>query len=129
MGVISKNKRKITIYYHSENTIGKQVYAYTNSSEKKLLAVDIAKTNVTGTQWAELANKLGKDVIDLINTKHPDFIKEYGKDIPDLEQHDSLKILQKQPHLFKHPIIINGENYIQINSVAEFKKYLDTDNW
>ena len=67
--MISKNKRQITIYYHSDNSIGKQVFAYTTVSKKKLLVIDILKTKVTGTQWAELASRLDIKIIDLINTE------------------------------------------------------------
>lgn len=128
MGVISTNNRKITIYYHSENSIGKQAYAYVKSSDKKLHAVDVSKTKVTGTQWAELASKLGKNISDLINNEHPGFTETYGEDPAIMEQHDWLKILQNEPQLLKHPIVIDGENYIQIKTAAEFKQYIDADS-
>jgi arsenate reductase-like glutaredoxin family protein len=128
MGVISTDNRKITIYYHSENSIGKQAYAYVKSSEKKLHAVDICKTKVTGTQWAELASKLGKNISDLINKDHPGFTETYGEDSAIMEQHDWLKILENEPKLLKYPIVIDGENYLQIKSAAEFKQYIDPDS-
>ena len=128
MGVISTNNRKITIYYHSENSIGKQAYAYVKSSDKKLHAVDVSKTKVTGTQWAELASKLGKSISDLINKEHPGFTETYGEDPAIMEQHDWLKILQNEPQLLKYPIVIDGENYIQIKTAAEFKQYIDADS-
>lgn len=124
MTVISKDKLKMTIYYHSETSIGKQVYAYAQAADKKLLAIDVAKTNVTGTQWVELAKGLSVDMADIIQTDHPDFIKTYGAHKPDLEAHDWLKVLEGAPQLLKHPIIIDGENYRQIKSTAEFKKYI-----
>ncbi|QLG44994.1 arsenate reductase family protein [Costertonia aggregata] len=128
MGVISKDKRKLTIYYHSGTTIGEQAHAYANASKKKLHAVDISKTNVTGTQWAELANGLGQSISDLIDTDHPDFIDTYGKEAPKMEEHDWLKILENEPHLLKYPVIINGKKYIQVQSAAEFKKYIEPDS-
>lgn len=128
MSVISKDKLKMTIYYHSEHSIGKQVYAYAHAADKKLLGVDVSKTNVTGTQWVELAKGLSVDVKDLIQTDHPNFIKTYGENKPDLETHDWLKILESEPQLLKHPIIINGENYRQIKSTAAFKKYIESDS-
>ncbi len=82
MGVISTDDRKISIYYHSGTSIGKQAYAYTQASEKKLLGIDISKTNVTGTQWAELADGLGVEISELIQQDHPDFKATYGADKP-----------------------------------------------
>jgi arsenate reductase-like glutaredoxin family protein len=128
MGVISKDKRKISIYYHSENSIGKQAFAYANVSDKKLHSVDISKTKVTGTQWAELASKLELNVSDLIDTENSYFKHDYGENIPEMEQHDWLKILENKPYLLKYPIVINGENYIQIKSAAELKQYLSGDS-
>ena len=43
MGIISKDKREITLYYHSGTFIGKQTLAYVKASKKKLRAVGIAK--------------------------------------------------------------------------------------
>jgi len=128
MGVISKNKRQITVYYHSGNSIGKQLYAYTMASQKKVLAIDISKTQVTGTQWAELASGLGIAIEDFIHIYHPDFITKHGKNRPVMEQHDWLKILQKDPLLLKYPVVIDGENYLQIKSAAAFKKYMEPDS-
>lgn len=128
MGVISKNDRELTVYYHSETTIGEQTYAYTKASKKKLNAIDISKTEVTGTQWAELASELGKEISDLIDTDHPDFVKQYGDDSPRMEQHDWLKILENNPRLLKYPILINGNEYIQIKNGAEFKQYIKPDS-
>ncbi len=128
MGMISTDNRKITIYYHSENSIGKQTYAYVNASSKKLHAVDISKTKVTGTQWAELATKLGKNISDLIDKEDSSFKETYGENPAVMEQHDWLKILENKPKLLKYPIVIDGENYLQIKSAAEFKQHLEADS-
>lgn len=128
MGVISTDKNKLTMYYHSGTSIGEQTLAYTQASDKKVHAIDIAKTNITGTQWAELANGLGKHIADLVNTDHADFIKLNGKVKPEMEEHDWLKILEKQPQLLKYPIIIFGERFLEIKSAAGFKKYLEPDS-
>jgi len=125
MGVISKDNRQITVYYNSKNSIGKQVYAYTTASKKRLLAIDISKTPVTGTQWAELASGLGVNIKDLIHRDHPDFIKKHGKNRPVLEQRDWIKMIQNDPQLLKCPIVIDGDNYLQIKSAAAFKVYME----
>lgn len=128
MGSIAMDKRQITLYYSSDNAIGKQIHAYVQSSEKKNLAVDISKTNVTGTQWAELADGLDKDIKDLIAMDHPDFLNVYGEQGQDLDENDCIKILQKEPHLLKHPIAVNGEQYIVLENAASFKKFISPDS-
>lgn len=128
MGVIATDKNKITLYYNSENTIGKQCYAYVQSSDKKVLGIDVSRTKVTGTQWSELADKLQIPIKKLIDVEHPDFINEFGADPINLKPNDWLKLIDKNPKLFQLPILIFGETYHQLTSGADFKKYLDTES-
>ncbi|WP_252732533.1 MULTISPECIES: arsenate reductase family protein [Cellulophaga] len=128
MGVISTDNKKITLYYNSESSIGKQCYAYVQSSDKKVLGVDVSKTNVSGTQWGELASNLNIPVKDLLDVDHPDFKNEYGEDFIDMEPHHWMKILEKNPRLIQFPILVFGEKYYQLKSGAEFKKYLEADS-
>ena len=128
MGVIAKNKKQITIYYNSEHSIGKQTYAYVKASNKKLHDVDISKTKVTATQWAELASNIGITIMELIDTNNSEFINNYGETKPEMEENDWLKIIENNPQLLKYSIVIDGENYMQIKSAAEFKKYLEPNS-
>ena len=128
MGVIAMDKKQITLYYSSKNSIGKQIHAYVEASGKKNLAIDISKTNVTGTQWAEIADGLNIPIRDLVAQDHPDFLETYGENKQDLDENDWLKILEKEPHLLKHPIAIDGENYIELESAASFKKFIEPDS-
>ncbi len=127
MGVISTDKNEIKLFFHSENSIGKQIQAYVLASEKKILTIDISKTKVTGTQWVELAKGLGVPISGLINQEHPDFVKNYG-DHPNLEQDDWLKILDKQPEVLTTPIAIIGEHFVQLKSPSDFVKYIEPDS-
>ncbi len=122
------DKKQITLYYSSENSIGKQLNAYVESSGKDNLTIDISKTNVTGTQWAELADGLGKKIFELVNTEHPDFKDVYGEDTIDLDDDGWLKILNKYPSFLKNAIVIKGEEYIELTSASDFKQYMDPDS-
>lgn len=124
MGVIGTDDRKIILYYHSGTTLGKQTLGYVVASKRKLLPVDISKTKVTGTQWVELAHNLHLDISDLINKEHPDFIKNYGSEPIDLEPQDWLKILEKTPEVLTYPIVINGNEYLQIRNPSDFSKFM-----
>ena len=114
MGVLATDNNKITLIYNSENNIGKQTYAYVNSSKKGILAIDSANTNITGTQWAEIADELGVDLSDLINQDHPDFKKAYGETIDLKDKRDYLKILENKPELLTTPIVIVDGNFYVI---------------
>lgn len=128
MGVISKNEHKITLYYNSENTIGKQTYAYVKPSEEHVLAIDISQTKVTGTQWAEIAENLNMPIADLINQQHPDFVKEYGSEKVDLDENDWLRVLEKRPVLLAYPIVIKGNNFIVIKNPSDYVKFIENDS-
>ncbi len=128
MGVISKNDNQLTLYYNGESSIGKQCYAYVQASDKAVLGVDISKTEVTPTQWTELAEGLNIEVKDLLGTDHPDFRNIYGEDELSLETNDWLKILEKNPKLVQFPVLIFGQKYYQLKSGADFKKYMEGDS-
>lgn len=128
MGVLSKHHRQMKLYYHSETKIGRKTYAYAESSKKKLLGIDIAKTNVTGTQWAELAEGLGMPISELVNQDLPRFRESYGSNTTNLDDTDWLKILDKEPILLRYPILVDGDSVKMIKSGAAFKKYMEPDS-
>ena len=127
MGVISTDKNEIKLYVHSGSSIGKQVQAYVLASERKVLIIDISKTKVTGTQWAELAKGLNLPISGLINKEHPDFTHNYDKQL-DLEDNDWLKIIENHPEVISTPIAIIGNHFVQLHSPAEFVKYIEPDS-
>lgn len=128
MGVIATDKREINFYYSSNSSIGKQTLGYIRASDKKILEIDVAKTPLTGTQWVELADRLGCRVEDLIDRDHPDFIKHYGKNVDLGDEHEWLKLLEKEPDVFQHPIIINGDESLQIVNPSDVSLFLDEED-
>ncbi|CAH8282140.1 hypothetical protein EV196_110113 [Mariniflexile fucanivorans] len=127
MGMIATNDNEIKLYYSSETSIGKQTYAYVTSSEKKVLGVDVSKTNIPGSHWAEIADGLNIEIHKLINTEHPNFVKNYGDKSIDLDQHDWLRILEKHPETLAFPIAIIGKKMVAIHSPSDFVKYMEPD--
>lgn len=127
MGVISTDDNEIKLYYHSGNSLGKQTYAYVQSTDRKVLGIDISQTKVTGTQWVELAKNLGIRIDELINKDHPDFSQHYDENT-NLEDEDWLKILDKMPIVLTYPIAIIGKKYVQLKSPADFVRYIEPDS-
>lgn len=128
MGVIATNDREVKFYYSSVTSIGKQALGYIRASDKKILEIDIAKTKVTGTQWSELASRLGKPVGKLINTDHPDFIAAYGKATNIVDDNDWFNILHNCPQAFHQPILVNKDRTLQITTPSEIASFLDTES-
>ena len=128
MGTIAKHENQIRFYYSSKNSLGRQLAAYIKSSEKKNLSIDISKTEVSGTQWTEIAEGLGTEVSGLIAADHPDFKEKYGDGKVNLKTNDWLKILENNPQLLKYPVAVNGKEYVRLKSAAAFKKFMEDDS-
>ncbi|RKN78728.1 arsenate reductase family protein [Ulvibacterium marinum] len=128
MGIIASNDNEIKLYYSGKTSLGKQTYAYVSASAKKVLGIDVSKTKVTGSQWAEIAAGLNIPVGDLINTEHPDFIKSYGEEKIDLDEHDWLRVLEKHPETLAYPVMISGDVFRVLKTPSDFVKYMEPDS-
>lgn len=127
MSSISTHKRLIKLYYSSESSVGKQTLSYLKSSFKNLLAIDVIKTKVTGTQWKTLASKLNLKIGDLIDTQHPSFTSNYDEHT-EVSEDDWIKILNSQPDIFNYPIVIFGECYFLIRNPSDIEKYIQPNS-
>ena len=128
MGIINTHDNQIKFYYSSETSIGKQTLGYVTSSEKKVLAIDISKTNVPASHWGEIAANLEIPVAELIATNHPNFTNTYGSSEIDLNDHDWLRVLEKHPETLKHPVAIVGKKFYFIKSPSKFKELMENDS-
>ena len=128
LGIIATDKGKITLFYHPATLLGKQTYAYIKASDKAILAIDLSRTKLTGTQWIEIAQNLNLKVADLIEKKHPDFTKLYGEKPIEMEEEDWLKVLNKHPEVLTYPIAVKDDVFIQIKNPSDFVKFMDPDS-
>jgi arsenate reductase-like glutaredoxin family protein len=124
MGTIATDKREIILYYHSETSLGKQAYGFVQASNKKILAIDLDKTKVTGMQWLEISENLNTILSKLVNQEHPEFKTHYDSGIS-LDKEDWIKVLQNHPETLRCPILINGDNYYLIETPSEISKILE----
>lgn len=126
MGSIATNKNQVTLYYNSNNSIGKQSLAYLNSSLRSINSIDISKTKVTGKQWLEITSNLNVSLTDLVNQTHPDFKSEY-ENVNDLSREDWIKILQNKPQVLSYPILIVNKSYHLIETPSKIAKLLESE--
>lgn len=124
MGNITTHNRQNTLFFHSESSLGKQSLAYLKSSDFDIRIIDISETKVTGTQWAEIAEKLNMNLSDLVAKDHPDFKSNYDTSTK-LSSDDWIKVLQKHPKVLCCPVLINGENYHLIQTPSKIAKILE----
>ncbi|WP_375325424.1 arsenate reductase family protein [Flagellimonas sp. GZD32] len=128
MGIIATHEREINIYYNSNSSFSEQALAILNATEYKIQTVDLSKDKVTPTQWVDIANRIKTPIKELVNTKHPNFIQEYGKDVTIESDEDWLKILTRNPKILKGPILLQGERAIQIKALGDLFVFLDKEN-
>ena len=126
MGVIATDNNKVTLIYSAENSIGKQTLGYVSSATEDILTINSSKTKITGTQWAEIADKLKMNIRDLVDQNHPNFAKEYGDKEVKISNEDCIKVLQNKPETLAYAILINGNDFALIKTPSDVLKYLDT---
>ncbi|WP_370098604.1 arsenate reductase family protein [Xanthomarina gelatinilytica] len=126
MGTIATDKKKLILYYHPETSIGKQAYAFALASNKKILAIDISKTKITGTQWLEISENLNTILSKLVNLEHPEFTNNYDSGLS-LDKDDWIKVLQKHPETLRCPILVDGKNYHLIETPSKVSKLIEKE--
>jgi len=62
MGEIATSDRQVTLYNSSKSIRAKQTLAYAKAEDLPIQEIDILKTKLTGTQIAELADRLHLEV-------------------------------------------------------------------
>jgi arsenate reductase-like glutaredoxin family protein len=123
MGIIARDHKQLTLIYSSNTGMGAKVHAYAQAANEKLLAIDIAKTKVSDSQWAEIACKLGVSLGDLLvfPASQKPASEAYSTD-------DWLKILQHDDRVLEKPIIINGDRIKQLESYTSMLEFLGPDS-
>lgn len=127
MGIISTDKNKITLIYNSGTSLGKQTYSYVCTSEKDILAIDTLKTNITGTQWLEIADGLDLEISDLIQKEFPNYLKLYDPKVK-LKPEDWIKIIKNHPEVVIFPILIMKDKFYQIKNPSDFIRLTNSDS-
>jgi len=120
MGEIATSKRQITLFYSSKSTRAKKTLAYAKAEGLPVLEVDILKSELTGTQIAELANRLKIEVKDLINQEHPSYKKQFEHH--EFSSRDWIKMIQHNPEILKQPIALRGDITILVETPSDIIK-------
>lgn len=123
MGVIARDDREFTLIYSHNTRVGKHALAYLQGIKEKLNAIDISKTKVSDTQWAEIAEALHCKVGDLLDKRLVEV-----EDTSNFGTTDWLKILQNNDEVLAHPIAINGKTTKQITNGSDVLKFFGVDS-
>ncbi|MEH6762995.1 MAG: hypothetical protein V7655_00725 [Aequorivita antarctica] len=125
MGVIARNDKQITLIYSSNTRIGTHTLSYLAGSDERYLAIDLAKTKVSDTQWAEIADELGVKIGDLVDKRQLEIDDE---STTNFGSNDWLKIIQKNDSVISRPIVIKGKRTKQIDNPPEIMEFFEVDS-
>lgn len=120
MGQIATSDRQITLYYSSKSVRAKQTLAYTKAEGLPIQEIDILKTRLTGTQIAELADKLNLEIKDLVNQEHPAYKLHFEPH--NFSSEDWIKMIQNNPEIMKQPIALRGDKTILVETPTDIIK-------
>ncbi len=125
MGVIARNERQLTLIYSSNTRVGTHTLSYLTGIDEPYLAIDLAKTKVSDTQWVEIAAALGVEIGDLVDKR------VLGLEIDSTSEFDSndwIKIIQKNDSVISRPIAICGNKTKQIDNPPEIMEFFKVDS-
>jgi len=120
MGEIATSDRQITLFYNSNSIRAKQALAYAKAEGLPILEIDMLKTKLTGTQIAELADKLNINISDLINQEHPSYKSRFEHH--NFSDRDWIKMIQHNPEIMKQPIALRGNITILVETPTDIIK-------
>ncbi len=125
MGVIARDENQLTLIYSSNTRVGTHTLSYLTGINEKYLAIDLAKTKVSDTQWADIADALGVKIGDLVDKRQLEIDKETTESFG---SNDWLKIIQNNDAVISRPIAIMGKRTKQINNPPEIMEFYKVDS-
>jgi len=116
--IFANTDKEITLIYHSEEHIGRQILAYAHTENLPIRDIDLKHMKLTPTHWAELASRMNINVRDLVNTEHPNFSQKFGQ-AGQYSAEDWLKLLVNNPDILKAPIVMKGDKVVMMSNPQE----------
>ena len=123
MGEIATSERQITLYYNSKSKRAKQALAYAQAEGLPIHEIDILRTPPTGTQIAELSDRLGILVKDLVNQQHPAYTSKFGHH--EFSSGDWIKMIRNNPEIMKQPIAIKRDITVLVETPTDILRLWD----
>ena len=120
MGEIATSDRQITLFYSSKSVRAKQTLAYAKAEGLPIQEIDILRTRLTGTQIAELADRLHIEIKNLVNQEHPSYKSRFESH--DFSDEDWIKMIRQNPDIMKQPIALRGDVTILVETPTDIIK-------
>ena len=110
--MIDNQIRELTLIYHSEKSDDRKARGYVESLRQVTIkTLDLAREQLTETQLAQLADKMGEPVANLIDPTYDDRgAKDENQDgLKEMDTTELLVMIKHNPMLLDTPIVILGD--------------------
>ncbi|WMN07483.1 hypothetical protein QYS48_28895 [Marivirga arenosa] len=118
---MKKSDMELKFIYNKNQIKEREALAYAESIDQHYInEIDIEKVYLTERQWAEIAQKLGVEIQDLINTNN-----DYYQDIlkgKEFDEDDLLTLIKDHPQIVKTPILESKGSAKFIKSPYDFNE-------
>jgi arsenate reductase-like glutaredoxin family protein len=116
--MIENQPNEVTLIYHSDKENDQKSRGYVESLDGYVIkTLDLKNEKLTETQLAEVANKLGATIDELVDESYADRVN-IGS-VKGLREQDALKLLANDPILINTPIVIIGKHAFHVDSAYE----------
>ncbi|SFR39847.1 ArsC family protein [Robiginitalea myxolifaciens] len=125
MNLLATDDNQLIYIYSDQSEMGKRLLPYARSSKKSLREISLIPYGISQTIWTEIRERLGVSYLDMLDPTH-ELVREIS-DSEALEEHDWLKLIDKNPELIYRPIIIMGSKIVQADDRFDFDVFLGAD--
>lgn len=122
--MLATNDKELIYVFSSKSNLGKKMLPYVKSINNALRTIDIVKDKLPGSIWLEIAEMSNKSLTDLFSPElhDNDTLKK-----PSYNTEDILKIIEKNPSLLQHPIIIHKNKAVSIKDRFDIFEFYEKD--
>jgi arsenate reductase-like glutaredoxin family protein len=115
--MIENEPNEITVLFNSNKEDDKKARGYAEALPGYVIkAIDLARESLTETQIAQVAEKMGVRIEDLVDPSYDDHIGVHTEGVKLAAPSDLLTIMAQDPMLLHTPILIVGKRAFKYGS-------------
>lgn len=111
---------KFEILFDSQSLNDRKLLAYSKALYDSVLEIDLYKEKISGTRFAEIANKATIPIINLID--HGKAREKGYSTLPESNEDELLEVLHSNPCIAKTPILLYGDQVYFLRDIADINR-------
>lgn len=121
--MINNEPGELTLIYNSDKHDDKKARGYVESLKGfTIKTLDLSKEKITETQLAEVADKMGVGIEELLDPSYDDHISVHKEGLKLMDRQSLLTLMVHDPKLINTPIAIIGKQAYKFGSGYAFIK-------